>query len=115
MRSRSQQGLVLTLAITTILLIMSVAGAALTLAYNQRLLTDDLAAQRTRSYWYAQAGVVDAQWRIRTNFGGNYAPAMDPAAYSIDVDGDGDNDVTVDIGVENSTTRLRPIVVNATE
>ncbi len=89
-------------------------------SYNQRVFMDRNSSQRIKIYYRAKAGVVNAHWRIRTNYtaglspGGSFATdAYDPAPYSLDVDGDGVYDTTVDIGpVTNAATKQRAI--NAT-
>ena len=81
------------------------------LGYNQKKLSDAAGGRRAKIYYRAQAGVVEANWRIRENIGGNFTtPAYDPAPYSIDVDGDTVNDCTIDIGpVTNAATKQRAI------
>ena len=102
-------GFALTATVIAILLMVILAATALLLASNMRQIQDRFLAGRTRAYYYAQAGTVDAQWRIRTNLGDEYGPADDPPSYTVDVNGDGRADVTVDIGAEDPSTHLRQI------
>lgn len=106
---RGDRGAALTLAIVIVMILSTLAAVALALAYNYRMMRDGLTAQHARAHFRAQAGVVDARWRIRNNFGMDFTVAAnDPAPYDIDIDGDGTNDVTVDIGPADGNG-LRPI------
>lgn len=103
-------GFALTAVIIAIFMMMVLASAVLLYAYNIRRLQDSLAGLRTLAYYNANAGIVDAQWRIRTNYQGNFDPGdPDPPSYTLDVNGDSLPDVTVDIGAFNSATRNRSI------
>ena len=94
----SQRGVALTLAIIVIVMIAILTAWTLRLAYNYQVLTSDSALKRTRAYYRAQAGIVDANWRIRNNIGGDFTdPKYNPPAYPLDIDDDGITDVTVDI------------------
>jgi len=108
-------GFALTAVIIAILLMVTLAAAALRLASNIRQVQDHFFVGRTRAYYYAQAGTVDAQWRIRNNLFGEYGPNDDPPPYSLDVNGDGLMDVTVDISAEDPTTHLRQISATGRE
>ena len=112
----SEQGAALTVAIMAVIMLTAVAGYSLTLAYHQKKLMDTVSGKRIIAYYRAQAGVVNAYWRIRTNYTTGLSPAgsfatdsYNPDPYSIDVDGDGTPDTTVDIGPKNVATGLRPI------
>jgi len=106
---KSDKGAILTVVIMVIVLLTLLAGYTLNFAYNQKRLTDRSSGAHLKAYYRAQAGVVDAQWRLRTDPGGLFAangPAYNPPAYSLDIDGDGVNDVTVDIGATTAQGRL---------
>jgi hypothetical protein len=89
--------------------------------YNQRKLLDVTSGQRAKLYYRAQAGVVEAAWRIRDNYtsgiGGVIPPGgfpandtWNPPPYSIDVDGVGGNDTSIDIdAVVSGTLKNRPV------
>ena len=120
MRGRREQGMVMTVVIILIMIITLLTGYVLTVAYNHRRLAGSVGGARMRAAAFAQAGVVDAQWRIRTDPGGFFAaggPAYDPAPYNIDVDGDGNNDVSVDISavIDGPDGNTRRIVATGTQ
>ena len=115
------KGVALTVAIMVIIMLALLAGFVANFSYNQRKLLDSASGKRIKIYYLAQAGVVDAVWRIRSNYttgipgapaGGFVSnPAWDPAVYSIDANGDGTNDTNIDIGpVTSVTTEQRQIV-----
>lgn len=113
---KSESGAALTIAIITLVALTGVAGYAMTQAYHQKKLVDTTSGKRIIAYYRAQAGVVHACWRIRTNYTTGLSPAgsfltdaYDPNPYSIDVDGDSVNDTTIDIGPVNGATGLRTI------
>lgn len=105
-----ERGVVLTVVIIVTIMMLSLAVAVLSLAANQTRLSNSLAASNVRAQYRAEAGLVDARWRMRVNFtddigGGDFDdPDFDPPAYFIDIDADavhttrtGDDDVEVDI------------------
>jgi len=110
------------MALTVVIIIIIMLGLLATyvtqLGYNQRRLSDTAGGRRAKIYYRAQAGLVDANWRIRTNYTASLSPVgsflvdgYDPGAYQLDVDGDGTNDTSVDIGpVTNAATRQRSIL-----
>ena len=101
----------MTIVIIVIVIMAFLATLITTLGYNQRKLSDSAGGRRAKIYYQAQAGVIEARWRIRENIGGNFTTdAYDPAPYSIDVDGDGTNDCDIDIGPANPVTKQRAIV-----
>ena len=122
MKTQSDKGAVLTVVIIVIIILTLLAGYTLNFAYNQRRLTNRLSGTQLKAYYRAQAGVVNAQWRIRTNFvtdiggvvGGNdfLNPAWNPDSYSINLTTNvvshpplATDDVLVDIGeVDTSAT-----------
>ena len=112
---QNERGIAMILAIITMLLILTVAGAILTLAYNQRRLGAGVGEAKLRAYYRAKAGLVDAQWRIRTDPGGLFAAGgtlYDPMPYTLDTDGDGTDDVMADLGpIADATTAARRIDV----
>lgn len=94
-----RSGIAMTITIILIIASTLLAAAALSVGYQYRRLREGVGALHAQSYYRAQAGVVDARWRIRNNIGANYlVAATDPAPYTLDIDGDGTVDVTVDIG-----------------
>ena len=114
MRRPSDKGVVLTVVIVIIIVLASLTLYVTTLTYNQKKLADSAGGRRSKVYYRAQAGVIDANWRIRTNYTagipvGNFRtnPNYSPT-YSIDVDGDGTNDCQVTIGAVDASGK-RPI------
>ena len=110
-RKLDQKGAALTVAIIFAMIIALVAGYVLTFGYNQTRQIETVGVRRTAIYYRAQAGVVDAAWRIRT-FSAPPGTACslsadncDPAIYYIDIDTDtassgetAESDVKIDIG-----------------
>ena len=107
---RDSKGVALVVVIIIFTMLALMASFAMNLGYNQRRLSHVGTGTKVVNYYRAQAGVVDAYWRIRTNQGGIYTPpAFDPPAYFLDVDNNAVNDTTVDIGPVNAQGR-RPIL-----
>ena len=81
--SSRTEGVALTVVLIIITVLSLLVWSVLALAYNQKLMVDRVNARHTRAEARAQAGLVNARWRIRTNFGreGGYEPATDPDAY----------------------------------
>jgi Tfp pilus assembly protein PilX len=119
----NSNGMALTIVMITLILLSLVAAYALNLSYNQHKLFQSSTGKRVKIYYAAQAGAVDAEWRIRTNAvaatcsgacnswsssGGDFTAAGSTASYALDIDGDGVNDVVVAIGAVNANG-LRPI------
>ena len=100
----------MTIVIIIVIVMAFLATLVTMLGYNQRKLANAAGGRRVKIYYRAQAGVVEADWRIRENYllnpalvntGGGASftdDTYDPAPYSIDIDGDAVNDVTIDIG-----------------
>ncbi len=117
MHRPNDKGMALSIVIVVIIMLALIAGYAAQLGYNQRRLTDISGGRRAKVYFLAQAGVIDANWRIRNNYTVGLSPVgsftndnYNPNAYSVDVNNDGTNDVTVDIGaVTNALTKQRSI------
>lgn len=122
----NEKGVALLVVITFATVISLIAAYALRLSYNQARQVNAVSIRRTMINYRAQAGFVDAAWRIRTNTaapgtpGSFMTPTYDPAPYCIDIDTDaasalvGGNcvaaaDVRVDIGSRNATSGLRTI------
>ena len=112
---KNQKGSVLTAAVILATLVALMAAAVLSLGYNQTSQIEEVGIQRTSTFYKAQAGVVDANWRIRVNrtlagWGGNFTdPNFNPPVYYIDLEAttaanmyknarDANSDVEVDIG-----------------
>ncbi len=114
---QKNEGAALIIVILIIIMLTLIGGFMLNLGYNQRRLLASSSARHIRNYYAAQAGVVDANSRIRTNYtagltpAGDFTdPAYDPQPYMIDLNGDGIQDVSVDIGpVTDVTTGARQI------
>ena len=88
----------LTIVIIFTLIIALLAGYILKLSYNKTQLVNTVGIKRTRTYYRAQSGVVDAFWRMRVDkpalgIGSFKDPAFAPPPYFIDID---TNTVTVD-------------------
>ncbi len=128
-RPSSDSGLVLTIVVITILMMLGLVAAVLSLAANQRLLSDELSSRHVRAYYRARGGVVEARWRIRNDQtadiggGGTFTnAAYNPAPYFIDLDANAvhtartdDDDVRVDIGALDAATGVRPVEVTGFE
>lgn len=110
------------MAVLVVLILIALAAShVMTLSQNQHRLLNSLTKSKMQNYYKARAGVIDANWRIRTNQGGSFTTAAyDPAPYYINLDNGEvsslktpESDVLVDIGpVENAApkTGLREIV-----
>lgn len=126
---RSENGAALTIAVIFGTLIALIAGFVLNLSYNQTRQIEAVGPTRTANFYKAQAGLVDANWRIRNDvmppgttgsFKTTTTPA-DPAPYCIDIEthtvtaasggncAGANDDVKVDIGPRDAATGLRPI------
>ncbi len=113
MKLHNERGIALTLVLMTALIISAMLAAAIMSSYNQKRVTNKVTTERTQSYYFAQAGVVDAFWRIRNDqdvFGGTFTvPTYDPPPYFLDVDNDVAQtamfpgaDVSVDISAQDT-------------
>lgn len=112
-----QSGIALTIAIIFILAVVSMIGVTMNQIYDFKVATAPLIKSRIMSYYNAQSGVVDAQWRIRTNTitgwtvpaGKDFTdPTWNPPIYYLDIDTNpptfstsqqATSDVSVDIGL----------------
>ena len=91
-----ERGVVITIVVISLLMMTMIAGFAALLAYNQNRLLGAITGRRILSYYRSQAGVVDAIWRIRSNFTTGLSavagtvnfndPTFDPAIYGLDID-----------------------------
>ncbi len=132
---KKEGGFVLTAAIIFILMLVFLAAFVLNVGYNQRVMTNNVGLVRARAYYRAQAGVVDANARIRINYvtglvagagstGTSFLdPGYNPAPYHLDLDMNpptfsaaasipADYDVTVDISAvdkNNNGTDVNPL------
>lgn len=112
-----QRGIAMTMVMVIVVMMALIAGYVTQLGYNQRKLVDAASGRRAKIYYRAQAGLVDANARIRTNYTTGLSPAgsfavdtYNPAPYNIDVDGDGTQDTTIDIdAVVSAALKNRPI------
>ncbi len=138
MRS-DEKGVALMVVLMTGLMIVLIASYALNFGYNQKKQIRSLAGTtRPRVYYLAQAGVMDAMWRIRKNISppgvavvtsgatSFNTTSYDPAPYYININGTvatGTTDtamysgtqeswsyIKVDIGPVDSVTKQRKIV-----
>lgn len=107
----NEKGVALLVVITFATVISLIAAYVLRLSYNQARQVDAVSIRRTMNNYRAQAGVVDAMWRIRTNTippgsaGSFLTPTFDPLPYFINVNDDtasagelAASNVRVDIG-----------------
>ena len=101
------RGVALVIVIIVVVMLTLIGSFVASLGYNQRKLLETMSGQRAKIYYRAQAGLVDANWRIRTNYLTDFTVAGNTAAYSIDVDRDGANDTDVTIGA--AVGGVRPI------
>ena len=71
---RSQnRGVALTIAIFILVMLVAVGGYMMSMGYNQKRMVDVSSGVKIRLYYNAQAGIVDANWRIRSNVGANFS------------------------------------------
>ena len=114
----NNKGLALTIVMIVIIMLAIISAFSTNLGFNQKKMIDANSGRRAKIYFKAQAGVVDANWRIRTDYTVGLAPAgsfttdaYNPGPYLLDVDQNGTNDVSVDIGpVNNAATKSRQIL-----
>ena len=105
------------------MVLVLLASFAVNYGYNKKRLMDIHSGRRDTLNFRAQAGVVDANWRIRADYTAGLSPAgsftnsaYDPAAYGLDVDRNGVADTCVNIGpVTNAGTGQRGIVSTGIE
>jgi len=127
---RHEKGAMLFVALLFCLMISSLMVYLLNLAYQRTRLVDTVGIKRTRNYYRAQAGMVDAFWRIRVDrrLAGWASGFSDPtftATYYLDTEGDAvsttktaTSTVQVTVGAQNRTPGsalygLRPVSVTA--
>ena len=115
------KGMAMVIVIVVIMMLAMIGSYITSLRFNQRIIVDGASGHRAQAYYSAQAGAVDANFRIRTDFttglvpAGSFATAAyDPNPYTIDIDGDGASDVTVNIGPVNGAG-LRQIDCTGTD
>ena len=101
-----RNGMAMTIVIIIVIILVSLVGFVTSLGFNQRKFLGASSGKKLVLYYRAQAGAVEAAWRIRENYttglspAGSFGdPAYNPAVYLIDVDGDGTMDTNVDIDV----------------
>jgi hypothetical protein len=122
MNLRGEKGVVLGMVFLFTAMCSLLVAYSLQQGFQHASLTTQVSRERTQNYYHAQAGVVNAYWRIRVNFtgdigGGSFLNAtFNPAPYFIDIDTDtvhmtqtATDDIRVDIGPANPGTFLRPI------
>lgn len=118
----NEKGIAMTLVIFFAVILTLLAGYVLRVGYNQTLQIHAVSIKRTSNYYHAQSGIVDANWRIRTNHappgsvGSFSVDTFDPQPYFIDTNTNtataadsGTSTVTVDIGPRDPVTGLRRI------
>ncbi len=66
--STNQRGAALLVAVIVILMVTALSAVFLRMAYNMKILMYGISGGRTYAYYRAQAGIIDAQYRLRTNF-----------------------------------------------
>ncbi len=119
MRRLNDKGVALTVVIVIVIVMALISGYVTVLSYNQVKLANTAGGRRAKVYYRAQAGVVDANWRIRTNYVTGLTPipgilgfrdaSWNPNPYQIDVDGDSVMDCTVDINLPDGGGK-RPVL-----
>ena len=87
------KGVALTVVVVVLVMMALLSAYVSTLGFHQRKITDAASGGRTKIFYRAKAGVVDATWRIRVNyFQGQIPPNTflnanwDPPVYNLDVD-----------------------------
>lgn len=84
---KKNRGVALLVVIVMISILSLLAGYMLTLTYNQRKLGLGISGNNLKAYYRAQAGVVDAQWRLRSQYTGDIGGGGFPAtAFTYDID-----------------------------
>ena len=88
---RREKGAVLFAVLLFSLVMTSVMVYITNMVYQRSRLVDAVGVKRTKTYFRAQAGLVDAFWRIRTNravpgLSGNFSDPNFSAEYYIDID-----------------------------
>lgn len=123
LKTLNQNGAALGIVVVLTTIIVLVGTYVLSAGYNQTKQIDAVGIQRTKTYFRAQAGVVDALWRIRTNAAAPAGPTgsfatdnYDPNPYYIDIETNttsstqtvGTSDVMVDIGMKDTSAVVVP-------
>ena len=72
----SESGVAITLVLIAVIVISAFASYALMIGFNHRTVMNTHVKNRTQAYYSAQAGMVDANWRIRNNVLTNNAGAL---------------------------------------
>lgn len=105
LNTKNQNGVALTIVVIVLIIMGILSAYAMNLGYNQRRMQEQASGRRIKIYYRAQAGAVNAMWRIRSDVAGDLTPAgtftnaaYNPNTYLMDIDGDGVNDTSVDIG-----------------
>ena len=120
-KAGNERGVALIVVVVVVLMLTAIAGYMMQLGFNQRKLTQIAGGQRAKTYFRAQAAIVEANWRIRTDYTAGLAPGgvapfnfandlYDPGSKDIDVDGNGTMDARFDIGPANPVTKVREIL-----
>ncbi len=115
----SQKGIALTIAIIFIIATMGIIALLLNMSFDYRSLSDRVSSTKLKAFYAAQAGIVDAYWRIRTNttsdWGGGLSFAnsgWDPPVYFLDMGANPPtfsltqqpgSDVRIDIGLPDAS------------
>ncbi len=123
---KNKKGAVLFVVLLFSLLIASIMAYIAHMVYQRTRLLDAVGVKRTRNYYRAQAGLVDAYWRLRTNHAppglpGNFNDANFSVQYYMSIDSgtitparEADSTVMVTIGTRNDNIasadyHLRPV------
>ncbi len=77
--SNDQRGAALLVAIIVIVMVTGLAATFMRMAYNMKLVMYGVSGGRTYAHYRAQAGIVDAQFRLRTNYLNGLASPAPPA------------------------------------
>ena len=68
MRNLGSQGFILPFVLVVMIMLSGAALYVLSAAANQKVMTNQIAQSHMTSFYNAQAGIVDASWRIRNNY-----------------------------------------------
>ena len=92
---KSSRGVVLSVVVISMLMTTLIAGYALVISYEINAVLVGATGKRIVSYYRAQAGTVDALWRIKNDYAnisgfqppGTFTnPNYDPYPYCLDID-----------------------------
>src|SRR5690348_3628790 len=93
LRLEKDNGIAMTVVLVFAMIALTLVGYVLTLSYQQTKLVNAVGIKRSKAFYRAQAGIVDAFWRIRADkappgSAGSFATASYAPTYYIDIDTD---------------------------